>query len=80
MSKRRCADLTDVTLTYKDINSILTDNVNRAFQGNMAMKETQLVGQLWNHEMQETSPNDQILNQFPSNKKNAYLNEIQIRF
>ena len=32
-----CADLTDVTLADEDINSILTDNANRAFQGNVAM-------------------------------------------
>ena len=32
------ADLTDVTLADKDTNSILTDNVNRAFQGNMTME------------------------------------------
>ena len=34
----RCADLTDVTLADEDINSILTDNVNRAIQGNEAMQ------------------------------------------
>ena len=28
---------------------ILTDNANRAFQGNVAMKVTQPCGQLWNH-------------------------------
>ena len=33
-------DLTDVTLTNKDTNSILTDNANRALQGNVAMKVT----------------------------------------
>ena len=32
-----CADFTDVTLADEDINSILTDNANRAFQGNVAM-------------------------------------------
>ena len=37
---RRFADLTDVTLTNKDTNSILTDNANRALQGNVAMKVT----------------------------------------
>ena len=35
------ADLTDVTLADKDINSILTDNANRAIQGNVAMQVTQ---------------------------------------
>ena len=29
------ADLTDVTLADEDTNSILTDNANRAFQGNV---------------------------------------------
>ena len=40
MRMRRFADLTDVTLTNKDTNSILTDNANRALQGNVAMKVT----------------------------------------
>ena len=35
---RRCADLTDVTLADEDTNSILTDNANRAIQGNVAMQ------------------------------------------
>ena len=34
------ADLTDVTLADEDTNSILTDNANRAFQGNVAMQVT----------------------------------------
>ena len=29
-----CADLTDVTLADEDTNSILTENANRAIQGN----------------------------------------------
>ena len=29
-----CVDLTDVTLADEDTNSILTDNANRAIQGN----------------------------------------------
>ena len=33
-----CVDLTDVTLADEDTNSILTDNVNRAIQGNVAMQ------------------------------------------
>ena len=33
-----CADLTDVTLADEDTNSILTDNANRAIQGNVAMQ------------------------------------------
>ena len=39
-----CVDLTDVTLADEDTNSILTDNANRAIQGNVA---TQSGGQLW---------------------------------
>ena len=42
-----CVDLTDVTLADEDTNSILTDNVNRAIQGNVAMQITQSGGQLW---------------------------------
>ena len=30
-----CVDLTDVTLADEDANSILTDNANRAIQGNV---------------------------------------------
>ena len=33
-----CVDLTDVTLADEDTNSILTDNVNRAIEGNVAMQ------------------------------------------
>ena len=32
------ADLTDVTLADEDTNSIPTDDVNRAFLGNVAMQ------------------------------------------
>ena len=35
---RPCADLTDVTLTDEDTNSILAVNANRAIQGNVAMQ------------------------------------------
>ena len=48
VTKRGFADLTDVTLADKDTNLILTDNVNRAFRGNVAMKVAQPGGQLWN--------------------------------
>ena len=43
-----CANLTDVTLADEDTNSILTDNANRAIQGNVAMHVTLPGGQLWN--------------------------------
>ena len=43
---RRFADLTDVTLAAEDTNSIPTDNADRAFQGNVAMRVTQPGGQL----------------------------------
>ena len=42
------ADLTDVTLADEDTNSTLTDNANRAIQGNVAMRVTLPGGQLWN--------------------------------
>ena len=35
LSKLRCVNLTDVTLADEDTESILTDNTNRANQGNM---------------------------------------------
>ena len=46
MSEGRCVDLTDVTLADEDTNSILTDNVNRAIQGNVTMQVTQPGGQI----------------------------------
>ena len=42
------AELTDVTLAYKDTNSIRTDNVNMALQGNVAIQVTLSGGQPWN--------------------------------
>ena len=50
-----------MTLADEDINSILTDNANRAIQGNVAIQVTQTGGQLWNQAMQVTSPDDQKL-------------------
>ena len=52
VSKRPCANLTDVTLADEDTNSILTDNANRVNQGNVAMQVIQSGCQL----MQMTSP------------------------
>ena len=49
-----------MTLADEDTNSILTDNANRAIQGNVAMRVTQPGGQLWNQAMQGTS-SDAIL-------------------
>ena len=37
---RLFADLTDMTLADEDTNSILTDNANRAIQGNIASDST----------------------------------------
>ena len=48
VSKRRCANLTDVTLADQATNSIQADNANMAIQGNVAMQVTQPSGQLWN--------------------------------
>ena len=58
-----------MTVADEDTNSILTDNANRAFRGNVAMQVAQPGGQLWNQAMQVTSPDDQILNQFATNQK-----------
>ena len=41
VTERPFVDLTDVTLADEDTNSTLTDNANRAFQGNVAMRVTQ---------------------------------------
>ena len=51
MTEGRCADFTHVTLADEDTNSILTDNDNRAIQGNEAMQVTQVApsdGQILN--------------------------------
>ena len=42
---RLFADLTDVTLADEDSNSIPTDDVNRAFLGNVAMQVAPSDGQ-----------------------------------
>ena len=55
VTPRPCVDLTDVTLADEDTNSILTDNANRALQGNVAMRVTQPGSQLWNQATQGTS-------------------------
>ena len=54
LTHRPFADLTDVTLADEDTNSILTDNANRTFQGNMATRVTQPGGLIWNQAMQVT--------------------------
>ena len=41
VSEQRLWDFNDVTLADEDTNSILTDNANRAIQGNVAMQVTQ---------------------------------------
>ena len=50
-----CVDLTDVTLADEDTNSILTDNVNRAIQGNVA---TNVNGDIWwpNMQLMQVAP------------------------
>ena len=52
---RPCVDLTDVTLADEDTNSILTDNANRAIQGNVA---TNVNGVIWwqNFEQMQVAP------------------------
>ena len=47
VTPRLFADLTDVTLADEDSNSILTDDVNRAFLSNMATQEAPTVGQIY---------------------------------
>ena len=46
VSERRLCRLTDVTLADEDTNSILTDIVNRAIQGNVAIQVTYYVTRL----------------------------------
>ena len=45
LTERGFADLTDVTLADEDSNSIPTDDVNRAFLGNVAMQVAPSDGQ-----------------------------------
>ena len=66
-----------MTLADEDTNSILTDNANRTFQGNVAMQVTQLCCQIWNQAMQVTSPDYKILNQFARNQKMHILQQIR---
>ena len=69
-----------MTLADEDTNSILTDNANRAFQGNIAIRVTQPGGQLWNQAMQFMSPDDQILNQFAGNQNMPIQNKYKSDF
>ena len=46
LTHRRFWNFTELTLADEDTNSILTDNANRAIQGNVAMQVTQPCGQL----------------------------------
>ena len=66
-----CVDLTDVTLADEDTNSILTDNANRAIQGNVAMQVTQPGGQLckqckWRHLMTKCWTNPSCATWWPN--------------
>ena len=49
LTHRRFWDLTDMTLADEDTNSTLTDNTNRAIQGNVTMQKTWLGGQMSLH-------------------------------
>ena len=48
LTKTPFRNLTDVTLADEDTGSILTDNTNRAIQGNVAMQVSQPGGQVCN--------------------------------
>ena len=48
LTHRGFVDFTELTLADEDTNSILTDNANRAIQGNVAMQVTQSGGLIWN--------------------------------
>ena len=48
VTPRGFADLTDVTLADEDTNSILTDDANRAIQGNVKIHVTRPGGQICN--------------------------------
>ena len=63
VSTTTCADLTDVTLAGEDTNSILTDNANRAIQGNVAMQVGNATWWPTLQTMQMVPHDDQILNQ-----------------
>ena len=59
-----------MTLADEDTKSILNDNANRAFQGNVTMQMTQPGGQLWNQAIQVMTPDEKW--------ENAYSNKIQM--
>ena len=61
VSETPCWDLTDVTLADEDTNSILTDNANRAIQGNVAMQVAPSGGQILQL-MQVTQSGGQFVN------------------
>ena len=57
-------EFTDVTLADEDTNPILTDNANRAIQGNLAMQVTEVAssgGQIYNY-LQVTPSGCQLCN------------------
>ena len=47
VSPTPCWNLTELTLADEDTKSILTDNANRAIQGNVTMQVMQPGGQVW---------------------------------
>ena len=62
VTKGPFVDLTDVTLADEDTDPILTDNADRAIQGNVATQVTQPEGQLcrqckWHHLMTKLRTN-----------------------
>ena len=66
-----------MTLADEDTNSKLTDNANRAFQGNVAMRVTQPGGQLWNQAMQVTWPNfESICNKSEIHTQKKYKSDF----
>ena len=59
-----------MTLADENTNSILTDDANRAFRGDVAMQVTQPGGQLWNQASNASGamwwPNLQLMQVAPS--------------
>ena len=48
LNQEKIDEMINIKVADEDTNSILTDNANRAIQGNVTMQVTQSGDQLWN--------------------------------
>jgi len=69
-----------VTLADQATNSIQADDANMAIQGNVAMKVTQPVGQIWNQCKRLRCHPMVKIELICTKSETSILDEIQIRF